>query len=210
MQLSDERVAEFKAILEKERGAPVSDEEAREQANNLARFADLIYEHVIEQMRRKRRLKSEPDGFDLGPGGYRCLVCRNEGSWFSKWGQTCRLCYRAFEDGVLPGFVLQNDKSSFRTWELKHHFKLTHASIRKYVKDGTLKPRIILTEDGTPYEQIFLKKENPCLVQRYNPVRKSYDRNKNKVSKRNAREEAKKIKEERLRDRKRALARRSR
>jgi hypothetical protein len=71
---------------------------------------------------------------------------------------------------------------------LNWKFKLKHPTVKKLIKEEKLKPRIILTEDGKPHEYIFLKKENPGLIERYSPERKSYDRKQKKLSKVRARE----------------------
>jgi len=51
-------------------------------------------------------------------------------------------------------------------------------------------------DNGKAYEYIFLKKENPDLIDpdRKNPVLKSYHRNRDKVREENIREEKKKLK----------------
>ena len=51
--------------------------------------------------------------------------------------------------------------------------------MKKLVRENKLKARIVLNEEGKPYSYIFLKKENPELIDpdRYTPARKSYDKN---------------------------------
>ena len=68
-------------------------------------------------------------------------------------------------------------------WALDSKFKIKHQTAKKYIREGKLIPRIVLTEDGKPHHYIFLKKENPGLIERYSPERKSYDRSREKRSK---------------------------
>ena len=141
----------------------------------------------------KLRLKKEPNGFHLN-GTRTCMVCHqsigtNE-NWYSKWGLTCLLCFRALENGVVPAFICKNDHSCYQTWELKDNFGIHPQTARKMVRTGELKARIVTTEDGKPYVYIFLKKENPQLVDpdRDSPGMKSWKRNRDKVLDRQIRE----------------------
>jgi hypothetical protein len=185
MAMSDKHVQEFKEIYEKKKGEPVSDEEAREGAESLYRLFEILWDGAREDQARKNRLKKAPDGFEL-EGSYSCCVCRNTAHGvnhlFTKLGINCKDCYRALKDGTIPTYVAQNRDSYFLDWQLKSEFDIHPATVRKYVKDGTLKARIVRDENGRSHEHIFLKRENPALVQKYNPVRKSYNRNRAKVA----------------------------
>lgn len=201
MSMSDEHVQRFKEIYEKKKGEPVSDEEAREAANNLYGLFDILWKSSQEDSRRKRRLKDEPDGFVL-EGGYSCGVCRttdyqgHRTIYYTKWGHLCGECYAAVKNEIIPVFVALDHESFFRDWQLKSYFEIHPQTMRKYVREGKLKARIIPTADGKPHEYIFLRKENPGLIYRYSPERKSWDRNREKVAKRQSREWAKKMRAE--------------
>lgn len=67
----------------------------------------------------------------------------------------------------------------------------------KYIKEGKLKPRIILNNEAKPHEYIFLKKENSSIAERYSPTRKSIDRNREKASEARTKEMVAEYKEER-------------
>lgn len=185
MALSKERIDEFKRIYKESNGKELTDEEAADGAHRLTQLVELIWDLSQKDAARKKRLEKEPDGFPVD-GQYSCLVCGNgineQTGWYSWYGQTCLLCRKAITDGVVPAFICQHRDSYFAMWSLKSKFKLTHPAVKKLIKEEKLKARIILDEAGKPYEYIFLKKENPVLIERYNPVRKSYDRNQKKVS----------------------------
>lgn len=199
MSLSEKRIQEFKEILEKEKGEVVTYEEAAEGANNLVGLFEILWKGHQEDQRRKQRLKKEPDGFVL-EGSYTCHVCQNtafnRNHLYTKWGINCSECYAALKSGIIPSYVALHRESYFLDWQLQSDFEIHPQTIRKYVRQGVLKARIIPTADGGTYEHIFLRRENPALVSRYSPERKSYDRNRNKVSERRAREESKKLRAE--------------
>ncbi|MBU6321159.1 MAG: hypothetical protein KGI78_01920 [Patescibacteria group bacterium] len=199
MSLSDKAVEEFKVLLEKRKGEPVTDAEAREGAENLYQFFELLLKGAEEDARRKRRLRQEPDGYEL-EGSYSCCICRNTARGtnhlYTKWGILCRSCHSAILVGIIPPYVATSRHSYFLDWQLQSDFKIHPQTMRKYVRQGALKARIILTPDGKPYEYVFLRRENSGLVSRESPARKSYDRHRNKVSDRQVREERARLRAE--------------
>lgn len=200
MALSEDSVREFKEIYEKERGKEISDAEAREGAEQLAGFFQILWDCSQKQSRLERRLKTEPDGFPVD-GSYSCLICSNgineANGWYHWGGPRCLICHKAIKDGVVPSFILKHRDSYYRMWKLKYSFDIKSQTAKKYIKEGKLHPRLILNENGTVHEYIFLKKENPALIERYNPVRKSYDRNRAKVAAKWSREAQEKFRAER-------------
>jgi len=54
MSLSNERIQEMKDLMEKEKGTGVSWEDASGAADNLARFAELMLDFVVEDDKRKK------------------------------------------------------------------------------------------------------------------------------------------------------------
>lgn len=198
MQLSKERIDEFKEIYKKEKGEELSDQEAYETAHNLAGFFEILWECAQKQARLERRLKKEPEGFPVD-GNYSCLVCHigiNQATgWYHWGGPRCLICHKAIKDGIIPTFVLRQHDSYYSKWQLER-FGIKPQSVKKYIREGKLKPRTVLNENGTVHEHIFLKKENPGYIERYSPARKSYDRNRAKKHAKWAREQAKKCKEE--------------
>jgi len=204
MILSQKSIDEFKEIFEKESGKELNQTEASEAAHNLVNFFDLLYQISLREVKLKRRLKKEPDGFPVD-GQYSCLVCGciidAATGWYDKWGQKCLNCTKAVKDGVIPTFVCHDHDSYYKSWELKDKFKIHPQTARKLVRQGELKARIVTTDAGKPYEYIFLKKENPHLICSYPPERKSYNRHRDKVSKTIIREEKKKLGDEKLKNR---------
>jgi len=198
MDISKERMDEFKEIFKKEYGKEFTDAEAYEAAHNLLGFYDTLYQIHKKEVQRKYRLRKEPQGFNLTDGIYECSICRQqqpEGQiWYDKWGITCTTCRKAVQTGAVPQFVCTNRSSWYPMWQLEDKFGIKWQRARKMVREGKLKAKIVPAENGKPHEYIFLKKENSELVDpdRNNPCRKSYDRNKNKIAKVKTKEARKK------------------
>ena len=169
----------------KEHGKEVSDEEAHQGARDLVGFFELLLKFDREDRQRKERLKKEPDGFPVH-GQFNCSACGrmiNETTgWYNWYGVSCFICRKAVKDGIIPPFIFQNRDSYFTMYGLDSSFKIKYMTAKKYIRLGKLISRIILDENGKPYAYIFLKKENPELIERYNSIRKSYDRNRKKIS----------------------------
>ncbi|MCX6747851.1 MAG: hypothetical protein NTW98_02830 [Candidatus Nomurabacteria bacterium] len=182
---SKDNIAEEIKRLAHEKGEDISDEQASLETDKLVGFFDLLWKCAKEDAIKKKRLKKEPNGFPVD-GTYSCLICSNRidhtNGWYDWFGQTCLTCYKAVKDGVIPTFIFQHRNSYFSISSLKYTFDIKHQTAKKYIKEGKLVPRIILNENGTPHEYIFLKKENPGLIERYSPERKSYDRSRAKRS----------------------------
>ncbi len=182
MKQSEDSIKKYKDAFEKKKGEPISDGEAEEGLNNLAGFFELMWKFAKEDTIKKNRLKKEPDGFPT-EGRYSCRVCGQSidetNGWYDWYGQTCLMCRKAVKDGTIPTFIFEHHDSYFATWALNSKFNIKHQTMKKMIKEGNLVARIVLTEEGKPHEYIFLKKENPHLIDpdRHSPARKSYDKN---------------------------------
>ncbi|KKU11478.1 MAG: hypothetical protein UX15_C0004G0001 [Parcubacteria group bacterium GW2011_GWA1_45_7] len=201
MSLSQEAIDEFKVIYKDQNGKELTDAEASEAANNLVNFYKLLWDISQKEVQLKRRLKKEPDGFPVD-NHYSCRACgisiNPETGWYDRWGQKCKPCTKAVRDGTIPTFVCEHRDSYYSMWHLKDKFGIKTPTAKKLIKEGKLKARVILTESGNVHDYIFLKKENPELIDldRHSPTRKSYDRHRDKESRKWAREETKKMKAE--------------
>ena len=184
MTVSKKYVDEFKEIFKKEHNKELSDAEAQEAADNLVGFFDILWKCSVEDSRRKARLKKEPDGFPV-EGDRSCAVCKQSinasNGWYDWYGQTCLLCRKAIKDGIIPTFVCSEYDSYFKIWQFEK-FGLKSPTVRKMVRNGELKARIVLNEAGKPHEYIFLKKENPQYREFHNAIYKSHQRNRAKVA----------------------------
>lgn len=165
MSLSKESIQEFKDIFLKEYGKELTWAEAEESANNLVGLFSLLYKIDRRTERWKERLKNHPKGFQLDDGKiYNCSVCgrqiENLQTWFDQYGLKCKTCQRAVDDGIIPGSICENKDSWYQMWELDYHFRAKSPTVRKFIKNGALKARIVPSENGKPYFYVFLIDEN--------------------------------------------------
>ncbi len=197
MKSSEKLTEEIKKLYKKKEGKEMSDSEAQEATNNLIGLADLLFDIAIRDQRKKKRLKTEPKGFPVD-GQYSCIICGcgidEVNGWYDWNGNKCSLCQKALDTGVVPSFICHNSDSYIKTWQLKSDLGLHIQTVKKYVREGKLVAREILNEDGKVHEYIFLKKENPNLIIKFNPIRKSYDRHRDKKHRKWVREEMKNMK----------------
>ncbi len=184
MKYSDDLVAKVKEEF-KDRGKEMNDGEAEEALNGLAGLFEILWEMSVKQMELKKRLKKEPKGFPVETQ-HTCIVCYRmidpKTGWYDHNNQKCLSCQKAVDDGTLPAFVCHHRASFFLAWELKEKFKIHPATARKLVRQGKLVARVVRIEEYKTNEYVFLKKENPGLIERYNPTRKSYDRHQAKLA----------------------------
>ncbi len=161
---SDKLVLELKAILEKDSGKEVTMEEAEEAARNLTGLAELLWELWVKDKKREERLKESPKGFLL-EGSYSCLICgeggtRNGGIWYDKWGQKCMVCQQAVDRGEVPGWAAKHHDSWYSKYDLESRFKLKTSILKKWIKEGIIKPRNVMGSTGRVHYQIFLLYDN--------------------------------------------------
>lgn len=197
MQAHDKFFKEAKEILKHVSSFEFDDVQVKMVLEFCIKLAQTTVKLSDIHIEREHRLKREGDGFELESDGYSCMVCNspmtvNE-SWYSRFGQTCRKCYKALNDSVLPSFVSKYPNSYYGIGQLKSNFKINAGKAKSLIRDGKLHARIILNEDGTPYKYIFLKKENPTLVTYHSPVEKSTKRYKERENKKLIAEMLKKI-----------------
>jgi hypothetical protein len=189
-KFSQKLIDEMKSLA-KEKDQDITDGEAELMLNNLAGFYSLLWDISKREAVWEKKLKSHPKGFPV-EGPFTCRICNtaiNESNgWYDNYGKKCLLCQKALDDGVIPSFIFINDDSFFRMWQLNSYFGLKYQTVKKMIRLGEVTAREILGDDGKVYEYIFLKKENPQFIRRYNSVRKSYDRNREKAHRKWAKE----------------------
>lgn len=164
MQLSKERIQEFKDILEKKEGKEISWEEASKGAYNLAGLAELIFDSWIEDKRRQKKLEENPKGFHLEGIGYTCFICgnsiSNEETWYDKYGIKCLICQKAIDKKIIPATAAKNKDSWYSKYDLEDRFNIDRHALNRFIKQGVLKPRIVPNESDKPHVYLFLIKDN--------------------------------------------------
>ena len=138
--------------------------EAEEGARNLTNFVKLLYDQAVIDKKRQIKLEKEPKGFTLEGKGYTCAICRrsisDEEAWYDKWGIKCLICQKAINKRIIPGSVAKNDNTWYSEYDLNDRFGINKHAMRKFFKEGILKPRIVPSNSGKPYVYIFLIKDN--------------------------------------------------
>lgn len=167
-EIDEKYLSEYKRIMKKEYNYEPDDKEAREGANNLLNFFDLLYGVAKEEYLRTQRLKKEPKGFHLEEGKfYNCLICRDtisgQQTWWDKGGVKCLNCQRAVNKKIIPRNLGKKRDTWYDSWDLKSKFGIHPSSIKKLVREGKLKSRTITNEVGGNHLQVFLTKENTLL-----------------------------------------------
>lgn len=164
MSLSDKAIKEFQEIYKKEYGKELSWEEASDSAYGLLRFAEIIYDQAVVEKKRENKLKENPKGFHLEGIGYTCFICRdsisNEETWYDKWGIKCLTCQKAIDKKIIPASIAKNEESWYSKYDLEDRFNIDRHAMKRFTKQGILKPRIIPNELGKPHVYLFLIKDN--------------------------------------------------
>ena len=145
-----------------------TDEQCRQLQRDMYSLAELTYEMYRVHKQFEAGLEREPQGFRFPAEGRICRLCMGGGSgdfWYDKKGMRCMDCQTAHINKVVPGYVFtdKGNKRHITETGLIVRYNADRKEIRKYIKEGTLKPRRI--EHGKfPPTLLFLKRENPQLA----------------------------------------------
>lgn len=168
MDLSDKEFERFMESAKKDGIKLETDEEYRQLQRDMYALAELTYDMYQIHKRFEARLEREPDGFIFPADGRICKLCMGGGSgdfWYDKKGMRCMDCQTAYIKKIIPGYVF-TDKDSKRhiteTGLIVRH-TADRKEIRRYIKEGVLKPRKI-DHGKFPPTLVFLKSENPNLT----------------------------------------------
>lgn len=88
----------------------------------------------------------------------------HENTWYDKHGMKCMLCQKALDKRVIPVSVLKDEDSWYSMHDFDYYFGIKRQSIRKLVKEGKIKSRIIPKSDGRVHCELFLLKDNPDVL----------------------------------------------
>ncbi|MDQ3098278.1 MAG: hypothetical protein M3Q44_00845 [bacterium] len=149
-----------------------SEKRAKYSSNNVVQLAKISGEIQGQENIRKKRLEKEPKGFAIPAGGtYTCHICftsiNSENGWYDKHGFKCLDCQRAADNGTLPPEVFEEERSWYTDWHVESEFHIPALTIKKLVKQGILKPRIVTDSAGRDHTHVFLALENNDLLEAY-------------------------------------------
>ncbi|MBU1706141.1 hypothetical protein KKG19_05470 [Patescibacteria group bacterium] len=167
--LPEKAITEYMDIYEKKYGKKLTKEEAEEQARSLCDLFSILYDMDLKERRRKAKLTDRPKGYHLDDGEtYNCQICRvhiqNQATWYDKNGIKCLTCQKALDKKIIPASVCHDKDSWYALYEFEYYFNIKPATIRKLVRQGRLKARIIQTDIGTNYFYMLLIKDNSGIL----------------------------------------------
>jgi hypothetical protein len=170
MAISNEHIQELKEAMEKD-GKEVSWEEASKAVELMEMLANIAFDNWLETRHREKKLKEFPKGYTLDEDKrHVCAVCRNATpkgeNWYDKYGIKCLLCQRAIDTGVIPAFVAKFEDSWYTSYDLERSFKLKSPILKRWIKEGIIKNRVILNGEGKTHLQLFLLKANKDFLPR--------------------------------------------
>lgn len=169
MEISQERLDEFKRIYKEEYDEELTDVEAYEKGSNLLQLMQSIYSISPEQQRREKLLKKNPKGFQIDvenpESPYSCMICHSRfhvyvPGWYDRYGPKCMPCQNALWDGIVPWFVYADHKSWYSMYDMENTFRASNPKVvNNLLREGLLKAIVI---PGNKYP-VFLKKDNRHL-----------------------------------------------
>lgn len=164
----DELQAELKELLEKKKGREVTDQELFEAEHWLQSYAKLLCDLAQKDYQRKIKLDENPKGFHLEGEGYSCFICSrsvsNEETWYDKYGIKCLICQSAIDKKIIPATAASDKDSWYSSLDLERSFFINRWAIKRFVKEGLLKPRIIPGLAGGTHYQLFLMKDHQGVL----------------------------------------------
>lgn len=168
MDLSEKEFQLFMKKAKKEGVELETEEQYRQLQRDMYALAELTLDMYKIHKQFEARLEREPGGFMFPAEGRICKLCMGGGGgdfWYDKRGMRCMDCQTAFIKNVIPGYVFTDNKNKRHITEtgLVVRHSVDRKEIRKYIKEGVLKPRRI---DHGKYQPtlVFLKSENPNLT----------------------------------------------
>ncbi|MVT09517.1 hypothetical protein [Chitinophaga tropicalis] len=163
MEPSPKELQEIKSILEQEHGREFTWEEAEKAFRAIQVLAEIALDAASEEIRRENLFEQSPKGFHLDKTGS-CVICGNvtsgEDSWYDKHGLKCMACQAAVDKKIIPVSVIKNRENWYSKYDLEDYFNLKGAMLKKYIKQGLLKERIIPGAGKKIHLQLFLIIDN--------------------------------------------------
>ncbi len=145
----------------------ISDEEGRkfqDEKYNLEQLAKLSDDWKEKDKARDEKLKTNPKGFHLEGAGYNCAICGDhtpEGdNWYDEWGIKCLICQKAIDNGEIPPALAKYKDTWYTKYDFESHFNVTAPALRRWIKEGIVRPRNVSHYEQGVHTQIFLMRDN--------------------------------------------------
>ncbi len=174
MEVSDKKVSQLKATLEKDHGREFTWDEAHQAMKDLMVFAGLLVKTAQKEFSLEEQLKESPKGFHLDERGT-CLICgsicEGENTWFDKYGLKCSTCQQAINSKIIPGTISLKKDIWYSKLELEIYFNIGKADLNRFIKLNVLQPRIITGKGKRPHFYLFLLRDNKKVLPPKNLLR---------------------------------------
>lgn len=122
-----------------------------------------IEEWKNEEEARQEKLKENPKGF-LIPGRYSCAICHNgtpDGDvWYDEYGTKCLVCQKAVDEGEIPAYVAKDKDAWYTKYDLESSFGIKSPTLRKWIRNGHIKPRTVSYYGKGVHYELFLIEDN--------------------------------------------------
>lgn len=139
-------------------------EKFQEEKWNLQQMAKFVDEWKEKDKVREEKLKTNPKGFHLDGVGYTCAICHDstkEGdNWYDEFGIKCLVCQKAIDEGEIPASLAKDEDVWYSKFDLDHYFNLKGPSLRKWIKEGIIKPRTVSHYGKGVHFELFLLEDN--------------------------------------------------
>jgi len=171
MELTEVNIEKVKKRIESQYDREFTDAEVREAIERHNRICETLDKAEQRHQSLLARLKDEPKGFHITDGIYECCICdkhiTGDETWFDQNGTKCVSCQRAVDNQTVPSAVCHDRDSWYSLQELQNHYDVSPLTLRKLIRLGKLKSRVIPDDTGKPYFHVFLIAENlPVLSQK--------------------------------------------
>lgn len=160
---TEKEIQNMKIALEKDHKREFTRDEVIKALNDIRVLAHITFDIYQNEQKKLAKLNEFPNGYHLDGSGT-CLICSqsasNENTWFDKYGLKCMTCQKAINLKIIPAAIAQKRESWYSKHELETFFNFKYADTKRYIKQAILTSRTICTEQGKPYLELFLIKDN--------------------------------------------------
>ncbi len=164
-KITDEHIDEFIELSRLQGKEYTNRQEAYEDGNNLVNFFKLLIKIDQEDKNRKKRLLTEPQGFEVEVNGVDCRMCGHlimrSIMWYDQYGMKCLGCQKAIDGGNVPGYILNEPDSFLNSDDMWIHHNIRFTSLKKMLREKKLNGYTIECGHGTAI--ILIKKENEYI-----------------------------------------------
>jgi hypothetical protein len=168
LDITEKEIQEMSELLKKVHGREFSWNESRKAVQDIKVLAEIVSEIIAKEWNLQEKLKEFPKGYHLDESYHRCVICggcaNGENSWYDKYGIKCMICQMAINKKIIPAIVAKNKESWYSEYEMESNFNIRGTLLNKYIKQGIIKVRAILTTQNKLHLRLFLLRDNKDVL----------------------------------------------